>query len=997
MLSASAELKERIATNPACLFQGTITFANGSIRTITGDDLMFGGMSIETSTSSSGRFDVGAAIVGKMTLQLNNYEGQFDNADFTNATISVRVGVKLDSNLVEWLNKGVFGITQPDTYGTVITLECLDNLRLLDVSYADVTQTYPASLRTIVRGICSHCGLTLANADFANNDFVVAKRPIDNCSCRDVIGWAAQAAGLFVRCTERGFIELGWYDRSPSERYEIPATASLKVGIDDVVITGVRVTAQDLKTDDGTTEGETEFVGSEGYVLEITNNKLILPGQAAIIAQHISNSCVGMRFRSFEARAISDPTIEVGDAVSVTDQRDITYNSYLTSLTYNIGKNGTYRLSAQSPARHSASNASAATRALVELRTELRRERQERELAISDFSIALANSSGLYHTEEPQQDGSTIHYLHDKPTLAKSSVVWKMTADAMGVSTDGGQTYPVGLDATGNALLNRIYAIGLNAHYINTGEIVVTDNNGKVVLSADVDTGSFHLEDSTGDHVWDSATGEFTVIGDTTTIDVNGTTISDLVSLAQGAAQDIDTIAVGAENLVDGSQSLRTWRRQGAWTLYGSNMAQANAPSVSWGHLLRSPATSVVWEEIQGQDVSLSVDVMCSPEITTPTIDNQVYCAVCLCNGAGERMRWVGASFGGNTAWTRHSFVAQMVADELSGSGNLANTHLEMWIWSRTNSRVTIRHPKLELGNVPTDWAPSKTDVETSSTAKAAKALEIADESASQKAEQARDDAVAAAKDMIETNIEALKVTYVDPLKDAIELTNSQIISLDQSLIGENVMKRIFGDDLSKQGIQRDSTTGRWYINAEYIRGLTIDAGIITSGLLMSEAARRNYARTGSLGDTTYFNLATGILHTNGMKATNAVIDGTFETRDPSHGKLQIAGGQLRGYTPNNTQALTIDAGLQFQGGGRGAHITFPNYLVLRGPGLAVSETTTGRGKQGATATIKANFVRLPKNKKGTNWSVYDVQACELYLEFTNGLLTGISNGWNDV
>lgn len=74
-------------------------------------------------------------------------------------------------------------------------------------------------------------------------------------------------------------------------------------------------------------------------------------------------------------------------------------------------------------------------------------------------------------TKIQQPDLSYIYYMHDKPTLAESQVVWKLTANAFGISTDGGTTYPYGLDVNGDAILNRIYAIGLDADYINAGTI----------------------------------------------------------------------------------------------------------------------------------------------------------------------------------------------------------------------------------------------------------------------------------------------------------------------------------------------------------------------------------------------------------------------------------------------------------------------------------------------------------------------------------------------
>ena len=57
-----------------------------------------------------------------------------------------------------------------------------------------------------------------------------------------------------------------------------------------------------------------------------------------------------------------------------------------------------------------------------------------------------------------------------------------MTAAAIAVSVDGGKSYVTGITADGNAILNRIYAVGINADYINTGTITVNDSSGNPIL-----------------------------------------------------------------------------------------------------------------------------------------------------------------------------------------------------------------------------------------------------------------------------------------------------------------------------------------------------------------------------------------------------------------------------------------------------------------------------------------------------------------------------------
>ncbi len=87
------------------------------------------------------------------------------------------------------------------------------------------------------------------------------------------------------------------------------------------------------------------------------------------------------------------------------------------------------------------------------------------------FNELISKASGFFATPEPQPDGSVIYYLHDKQTLEESTLVMKLTAEAIGFSTDGGSTYPYGFTVTGDMVMNIISSEGLNADWINAGTI----------------------------------------------------------------------------------------------------------------------------------------------------------------------------------------------------------------------------------------------------------------------------------------------------------------------------------------------------------------------------------------------------------------------------------------------------------------------------------------------------------------------------------------------
>lgn len=110
--------------------------------------------------------------------------------------------------------------------------------------------------------------------------------------------------------------------------------------------------------------------------------------------------------------------------------------------------------------------------------------------AMDKLNEIVQNSSGLYTTEEVQPDKSVIYYFHDKPTLADSKNVIKFTADAIGLSTDGGKSYPFGFTVTGDMIANILSANGINADWINAGVLQsAPDEEGNRNFTFDLETG----------------------------------------------------------------------------------------------------------------------------------------------------------------------------------------------------------------------------------------------------------------------------------------------------------------------------------------------------------------------------------------------------------------------------------------------------------------------------------------------------------------------------
>lgn len=503
-----------------------ITLTDGTVINLTNADFWSNGMKFEDSVSDDNTFNIGSANINTLNLSINNFDGKYTDYDFTDATVICYVGIELEpedtSALLDTTGDKILDTTgneiivhknaliekirictmtvidTPCQNTTIIELECEDNMRKFDRDYSASKLKYPATRKQIIQDACKVCGVTLDTLNFYQDSYQIPARPDDEAlTFRQVIAWTCQIGCQYARCDKYGRLTIKWYDTeiTDANRAVINSTNGFTPNLDDVVITGVQVTEylESTSTDE---EASSYLYGEEGYVLKISANKLIPQGTGEVVANIIGEKCVGMSFRPFETECLTDIVLEAGDAVLITDRKGNKYKSYLTNVVLQPGSFEQISCNAESAARNSSKTYSLVTQAAVDARKSVWRERTTREQALQEFKDRLDNSTGVYTTVQTQQDGSQIFYLHDKPTLAESKAVWKMTAEAWGVSTDGGQTWNGGMTVDGDTIVRILNAVGVNADWINAGAITVTDTDGSIIFSVDMDTKSVYLDGS---------------------------------------------------------------------------------------------------------------------------------------------------------------------------------------------------------------------------------------------------------------------------------------------------------------------------------------------------------------------------------------------------------------------------------------------------------------------------------------------------------------------
>lgn len=493
MINVSDEFKQLMTERQDFKCNAEVTLANGTVLPLGEDDFSIDNNSLVDSAGAN-TIPLGVALSRNVQLEIMNDDDHLSDYDFFGAKIRLYLTFELSST-IEKIEYGTFTVTQPETYGSVVTIVGYDDMYKADKTY-NCQLTFPATAKSVLIDSCDTCGILIGDSNFLHNDFQIPTMPSSEYTHRQIIGFIAMIACGNARIDRTGHLQIMTCDFNYENDsiHDLTDYNNLTCDTNDVQVTGVQMTKTVTKTttDEDGNENEEDVeelvkYGSDGYVLEIENP--LVAGHEETLVSWIYERFKDVTFRGFTMDYISYPIAEFGDKIKITDWRGKSFYSVLTDVNFVFFGYTTLQNSAESPMRNQSNYTSSEQKALIQGKELVEREKTNRENAVKKLNDTLKNSSGMYSTAEKQPDGSTIYYLHDKPTIAESQNVIKLTAEAIGFSTDGGKTYPYGFAITGEMITRLLYAEGIDADYINTGAITVKDSAGNIIFQVDMDTG----------------------------------------------------------------------------------------------------------------------------------------------------------------------------------------------------------------------------------------------------------------------------------------------------------------------------------------------------------------------------------------------------------------------------------------------------------------------------------------------------------------------------
>lgn len=545
MINASNAFKQGLENGEKVWIEVDITFSDGTSKHLK-NEIMNGNNSFSDCAESSS-FPIGCVICKSMTFELDNTSDQWKDYYFYMAKVHAYLKMQIDADTIETIDKGVYTITTPEQYGEILNLTALDDMYKTNAAHS-TKLVLPQTIESLVRDACGTLGITAGFSKMAHGDLIINELPKD-MTYRQLFGWAAMLDTANARLDNNGSLQfVGWnLDAAPSIELKnyinMPTISS-----DDIVITGINIISGD----------NSETYGTSGYILSMENN-LVGESDLATVAAQIGDSIIGAKFRNLQGDMAFNPLLEFGDVAYTYDRNLNQYVTPLTDVSYTINGKTTLKTQADDPIRGMSLYYSGATKAIVAARRLVEKEKNARELAIEKLQESLSVGSGLFATYVQQEDGSTISYFHDKGTLEESKNVIKITSEAIGVSNDGGKTYPFGFQLTGTMITKLLYAEGINADYIDSGALTVRDKNGNIIFQVNMDTNTVYMNP------------DILIIGNQTLTEkltAMDNSIAETKSMTMQLTNDYQNIATDADGNITGTFPTVTTTAQ---VMYGTN------------------------------------------------------------------------------------------------------------------------------------------------------------------------------------------------------------------------------------------------------------------------------------------------------------------------------------------------------------------------------------------------------------------------------------------
>ena len=359
---------------------------------------------------------------------------------------------------------GVFYAEKPTrTKRNSYKVTAYDNMSKLDADFSGWLHAnqaqFPKTIWQLVQLACQRAGVTLASSSLPiNGSYSVQAFYADDLTCRQIISWAAEAAGCYAHMNADGKLQFLTYTDKRSTAKITPDGASNStayyadsLSYEDYMVKAIeKVQIRQSDSDvgviypDSTTATNTYAV--QGNLLLTTGTEANLKS----VAQNLYNVLKNVTYTPCKVAVPSSSGLACGQIVHVKDARGREFDTYLMSATISSGKASFESVGSASRESSSAVNSQSyknLTGKMLEIKT-----------SVDGLEVKASDLTGKYTDLKATVDGLSSEVKKDT----------KIT---------GGGNLILGSESFKNAKLGGNAIGGSSATYNDTGSATVTNAN----------------------------------------------------------------------------------------------------------------------------------------------------------------------------------------------------------------------------------------------------------------------------------------------------------------------------------------------------------------------------------------------------------------------------------------------------------------------------------------------------------------------------------------
>lgn len=255
----------------------------------------------ENSLTLSDEFEIGTAILSKLTLQLRTQDIIPQNAKVIPYVALTRSGVT-----TEWLPLGEFYIDSREQNADVWTFTCYDKLVLADVPYVSAL-TYPTTMQAVWNEICTSLSYVSDASVVINGSYQVQVAPTGYTK-RQVMGYIAGANAASLYVGKDGKIKFKKFSNNDTPVFEMRTSDYITVRITNPVKTFNKFVVV-YNTDDDL--AYTSGSGTEAQTLYYEN-----PLMNQTMVNALNTAMGGFTYLPIAMTARGFPQLDVGDVLA---------------------------------------------------------------------------------------------------------------------------------------------------------------------------------------------------------------------------------------------------------------------------------------------------------------------------------------------------------------------------------------------------------------------------------------------------------------------------------------------------------------------------------------------------------------------------------------------------------------------------------------------------------------------------------------------------------